>query len=161
AQLLLDFLADHGLANDRVGTRAQLEDALAKHRPRMIYWLGHARPDALYLGADKLTLPELCDLLRAIPHRRETSGGLVFLNPCTTAQAGELGSFLEAFHAARYSGLIATESLTVDTFANPFGLAVLDGFLYQGKPIGGLLSELRRGNLPLGLLYGTYCPPKL
>src|SRR5262249_48169347 len=85
----------------------------------------------------------------------------VFLNACMTAQAGDLGSFLEAFHAARYSGLIATESLTIDTFANPFGLAILDGFLYQGHPIGSLLSRLRKGNLPLGFLYGTYCPPDL
>src|SRR5262249_9648662 len=47
------------------------------------------------------------------------------------------------------------------TFANPFGLAVLDGFLYQGHSIGELLARLRRKNLPLGLLYGTYCPPNL
>ena len=160
-RLLLDFLEEHGLTENRVGTRAQLADALAERRPQMIYWLGHARPDALYLGAEKITLPELGDFLRAICNDGESSGGLVFLNACTTAQAGDLGSFLEAFHKAGYSGLIATESQTIDTFANPFGLAILDGFLYQGHPIGGLLSGLRQGNLPLGLLYGTYMAPNL
>jgi len=89
------------------------------------------------------------------------TGGLVFLNACRTAESGDLGSFLKTFHNAEFSGLIATEEQTLDSFANPFGLGVLERFFTPGTSIGGVLRELRQTHGPLGLLYGAYCPPDL
>ena len=61
------------------------------------------------------------------------TGGLVFLNACRTAESGDLGSFLKTFHNAEFSGLIATEEQTLDSFANPFGLGVLEQFFTPGN----------------------------
>ena len=153
------FLADRGLTP--VTSTAALGKALKERRPHMIYWLGHAGPDALHLGAEKLDQTALRNLLRGTKRVPGQTGGLVFLNCCRTAEPGNLGSFLKTFHAAEFSGLIATEEQTLDSFAGPFGQAFLERFLAPGTSIGGLLHEMRRSHGPLALLYGTYCPPDL
>src|SRR5262249_36955247 len=88
-------------------------------------------------------------------------GGLVFLNACRTAEAGPTTSFLEVLHDAGFGGMIGTEQQTLDEFANTLGLDFLEGFLERGQPTGPLLRPLRRQGLPLGLLYGAYCPPHI
>jgi WD40 repeat protein/tetratricopeptide (TPR) repeat protein len=156
------FLADHGFVP--VASRTALERALRERRPHVIYWLGHAEPDALHLGPEKLDQTALRNLLRNMKkreHQRDRAGGLVFLNACRTAESGELGSFLKTFHDYEFSGLIATEEQTLDSFANPFGLGVLERFFTPGTPISSVLRDLRQGQGPLGLLYGAYCPPDL
>ena len=86
---------------------------------------------------------------------------LAFLNACQTAEAGSGGSFLDVLHSFGFTGAIATERQTIDTFANEFGLAFLQGFLREGKPLGELLHGLRLQSAPLGLLYGAHCPPEI
>ena len=49
---------------------------------------------------------------------------------------------------------------TIDQFANPLGLDFLEAFLERGESVGAVLRHLR-GRVPLGLLYGTYCPPDI
>jgi hypothetical protein len=139
---------------------------LESRRPHLIYWLGHATPDYLRLGADKVTIRELHNCLsRSRSGDAEKPGGLIFLNACQTALCAEseraLGSFLQTFHDNGFSGIIATEEKTLDTLANPFGLDVLTGFLDRREPIGELVRRLRVRHAPLGLLYGTYCPPNV
>ena len=74
-----------------------------------------------------------------------TSGGLVFLNSCPTANSPDrgMGSFLNAFHDADFSGIIATEARTLDNEACPFGLEVMTAFLDQREPIGEVLTNLK------------------
>jgi hypothetical protein len=84
----------------------------------------------------------------------------VFLNAGRTAESGDLGSYQKVFHDAGFTGLIASEAEVIDTLAWSFGLDFLEGF-FDGRPAGELLWELRRRYAPLGLLYGTYCPPGL
>ena len=130
----------------------------------MIYWLGHANPSCLSLGDDEVSLDDLGDFLGdSGDSGPATSGGLVFLNACQTANSPDrgLGSFLNAFHDANFSGIIATEERTLDNVACPFGLEVMTAFLDQREPIGEVLRRLRTRYAPLGLLYGTYCPPDL
>ncbi len=144
-------------------SREQLRKALKK-RPHLIYWLGHADPTHLALGDDKVSLADLGNFLRdSGDDGLATSGGLVFLNACQTAKSPDkgLGSFLKAFHDADFSGIIATEERTLDNVACPFGLEVMRAFLDQHEPIGEVLRRLRSRYAPLGLLYGTYCPPDL
>jgi formylglycine-generating enzyme required for sulfatase activity/tetratricopeptide (TPR) repeat protein len=141
---------------------AQLEKELGAGRPDLIYWLGHADPSALYLDGESVTPKQLRRLLRADEddEDEDRNAGLVFLNACQTAEAGESGSFLETFYHLGMCGLIATEHQTIDTFASPFGLDFLDAFLTRGEAIGPVLQRLR-GRVPLGLLYGAYCPPDI
>ena len=161
---LLDFVAACERSKARVATsREQLRKALKK-RPHLIYWLGHADPTHLALGDDKVSLADLGNFLRdSGDDGLATSGGLVFLNACQTAKSPDkgLGSFLKAFHDADFSGIIATEERTLDNVACPFGLEVMRAFLDQHEPIGEVLRRLRSRYAPLGLLYGTYCPPDL
>ena len=161
---LLDFVAACEKSKARVATsREQLRKALKK-RPHLIYWLGHADPTHLALGDDKVSLADLGNFLRdSGDDGLATSGGLVFLNACQTAKSPDkgLGSFLKAFHDADFSGIIATEERTLDNVACPFGLEVMTAFLDQREPIGEVLRRLRSRYAPLGLLYGTYCPPDL
>ena len=161
---LLDFVAACEKAKARVATsREQLRKALKK-RPHLIYWLGHADPIHLALGDDRVSLADLGNFLRdSGDDGLATSGGLVFLNACQTAKSPDkgLGSFLKAFHDADFSGIIATEERTLDNVACPFGLEVMTAFLDQHEPIGEVLRRLRSRYAPLGLLYGTYCPPDL
>ncbi len=153
------FLNAQGLTP--VTSTAALAKALKQQRPHIIYWLGHADPDALHLGPEKLDQTALRNLLRNMIRVPRQTGGLVFLNACRTAESGNLGSFLKTFHNAEFSGLIATEEQTLDSFANPFGLGVLERFFTPGTSIGGVLRDLRQIHGPLGLLYGAYCPPDL
>src|SRR5262249_47477745 len=84
-------------------------------------------------------------------------------NACQTAEVPAdpaAGSFLDRLYEVRVSGVIATEQQTIDTFASPFGLDFLEAFLDEGKAVGEVLQRLRC-RVPLGLLYGTYCPPNL
>ena len=74
---------------------------------------------------------------------------LAFLNACQTAEAGSGGSFLDVLHSFGFTGAIATERQTIDNFANDFGLAFLQGFLREGKPLGELLHWLRLQSAPL------------
>jgi len=144
-----------------VTSSAELAKALKQQRPHVIYWLGHAEPDALHLGPERIDQRALRNLLRNMKRVPGQTGGLVFLNACRTAESGDLGSFLKTFHNAEFSGLIATEEQTLDSFANPFGLGVLERFFTPGTSIGGVLRDLRQTHGPLGLLYGAYCPPDL
>ena len=153
------FLDGHGLVP--VTSLDGLTEALVAQRPHIIYWLGHAKPEALYLGRDPVDQSTLRYLLNEMKREPDQSGGLVFLNCCRTAEPSDLGSFLKTFHDFDFSGLIATEEQTIDSFANPFGLEVLEQFLVPGTAIGGTLHTLRQSHGPLGLLYGAYCPPDL
>ncbi len=161
---LLTFIAACEKEKARVATsREQLRKALKK-RPHLIYWLGHADPAFLSLGDDKVSLADLGNFLRDSGEDEPSlSGGLVVLNACQTATAKGrgLGSFLKAFHDANYSGIVATEERTLDNVASPFGLELMSAFLDGHEPIGELLRRLRARYAPLGLLYGTYCPPDL
>jgi hypothetical protein len=126
----------------------------------LLYWLCHADPDALVLGRSKINAVELYRVCKRLFRRQ--SRGLVVLNACRTAEEGRESSFMEALHDAGSSGMVATEERTVTIFANHFGLAFLQAFLVEGEAIGPVLQKLRADGhplLPLGLLYGTYCPP--
>ena len=153
------FLSSQGLAP--VTSSAALAKALKQDRPHVIYWLGHADPNALHLGPERIDQTALRNVLRNMKRTPGQTGGLVFLNACRTAESGDLGSFLKTFHNAEFSGLIGTEEQTLDSFANPFGLGVLERFFMPGTSIGGILRGLRQSHGPLGLLYGAYCPPDL
>jgi hypothetical protein len=123
--------------------------------------MSHAEPAALYLDGRPIDQPKLRYLLSEMKRSPGRTSGLVFLNCCRTAESGNLGSFLQTFHDYGFSGLIATEEQTLDSFANPFGLRVLERFLTPETAIGSTLHDLRRLYAPLSLLYGTYCPPDL
>jgi hypothetical protein len=147
-----------------VESRDQLAAALADARPNLLYWLSHGEPTALRLDGEPISPQHLFDLLEAsASDDPERFPGLVFLNACQTAEAAgdaAAGSFLDRLYEVRVSGVIATEQQTIDTFASPFGLDFLEAFLDRGEPVGAVLQRLR-GRVPLGLLYGTYCPPHL
>ncbi|HMD61860.1 MAG TPA: ATP-binding protein, partial [Opitutaceae bacterium] len=128
---------------------------------RLLYWLGHATPEYLQLGDERIAPGDLRNLLRSYDDRERPEGMLAFLNACQTAEAGSGGSFLDVLHSFGFTGAIATERQTIDTFANEFGLAFLQGFLREGKPLGELLHGLRLQTAPLGLLYGAHCPPEI
>jgi WD40 repeat protein/tetratricopeptide (TPR) repeat protein len=153
------FVADRGLEAAR--SPDELADALSRRRPHLIYWLGHADRKALWLGGDSVDQPTLRYLLNEMSPGDGQVGGLVFLNCCQTAERGDVGSFLQTFHDYGFSGLIATEEHTLDSFANPFGLGILEAFLVPDTAIGVVLHGMRRGHPPLSLLYGAYCPPDL
>src|SRR5262249_2994311 len=130
-------------------------------RPDLMYRLCNAKPAALVLGDEEISQSELLAMLRGEGFDGDRRiGGLAFLNACQTAEASAMGSFLDALNDVGLSGLVATEQQTIDTFAHPFGLDFLDGFLYQGEPLGSLLHRLR-SRVPLGLLYGAYCLPHI
>jgi tetratricopeptide (TPR) repeat protein len=124
-----------------------------------MYWLCHADASGLVLGSKKISPDELFEICHRQFHRQ--SRGLVFLNACQTAEQGREGSFMEALHDAGLSGMVATEERTVNIFANHFGLDFLKAFLQDGESIGKALQRLRGRGDPLGLLYGTYCPPDI
>ena len=113
------------------------------------------------LGDERIAPGDLRNLLRSFDDRERPEGMLAFLNACQTAEAGSGGSFLDVLHSFGFTGAIATERQTIDTFANEFGLAFLQGFLREGKPLGELLHGLRLQSAPLGLLYGAHCPPEI
>jgi hypothetical protein len=159
-QKLDQFLAETGIA--RVGSMAELEQAMEEGYPQLFYYLGHATPDYLTLGNQETVTPsDLRNLLRSFDDRERPEGMLAFLNACQTAEAGQAGSFLEVLHSFGFTGAIATEQQTIDNFANELGLAFLRGFLQEGRPLGELLHELRLTMAPLGLLYGAHCPPEI
>jgi WD40 repeat protein len=153
------FLAEAGLS--AVGSMDELEAALEEGYPRLLYWLGHATPEYLQLGDERIAPGDLRNLLRSFDDRDRPEGMLAFLNGCQTAEAGSGGSFLDVLHSFGFTGAIATERQTIDTFANEFGLSFLRGFLREGRPLGELLHELRLKSAPLGLLYGAHCPPEI
>jgi len=155
-----EFLAEERLT--RVGSMRELRAALRAGYPRLLYWLGHATPEYLRLGdTEEIHPSDLRNLLSSYADRERPEGMLAFLNACQTAEAGSGGSFLDVLHSFGFTGAIATERQTIDTFANEFGLAFLQGFLREGKPLGELLHGLRLESAPLGLLYGAHCPPEI
>jgi hypothetical protein len=158
-QRLDQFLAESGLT--AVGSMEELEAALEEGYPRLLYWLGHATPEYLQLGDERIAPGDLRDLLRSFDNRERPEGMLAFLNACQTAETGSGGSFLDVLHSFGFTGAIATERQTIDTFANEFGRSFLQGFLREGKPLGELLHGLRLNSAPLGLLYGAHCPPEI
>ena len=141
-------------------SRRTLKQALKASRPDVMYWLCHADPEKLALGDDDIRLKDLDNLLNEV-RVGKTGMGLVILNACRTAESGTIGSFLKCFHDRGYCGIIATEERTLDSFANPFGLGLLKGILGREGTIASMAAALRRKSLPLGLLYGAYCPPSL
>ena len=90
----------------------------------------------------------------------EVFGGIAFLNACGTATGRQSESFLDALHPLGLSGYVVTEQSTVDTFAAPLGREFLSAFAVRGEPLGQVMRQLR-GRVPLGLIYGSYCPPVL
>ena len=145
----------------QVGSLNELEAALEAGYPRLLYWLGHAQPDYLLLGDERISPADLRHLLRTYDDRDRPEGMLAFLNACRTAERGSKDSFLHVLHRFGFTGAIVTERQTIDNFANRFGLKFLRGFLRDGKPLGTLLHELRLDAAPLGLLYGAHCPPEI
>lgn len=159
-QNLDKFVEEVGLV--RVGSLAELEEALEEGYPQLLYYLGHATPDYLTLGeGESITQSDLRNLLRSFDDRERPEGMLAFLNACQTAESGQTGSFLEVLHSFGFTGAIATEQQTIDNFANELGLSFLRGFLNEGRPLGALLHSLRLKKAPLGLLYGAHCPPEI
>jgi AAA ATPase domain len=159
-QMLDQFVTDTGIT--RVGSMAELEQAMEEGYPQLFYYLGHATPDYLTLGNHETVTPaDLRNLLRSFDDRERPEGMLAFLNACQTAEAGQTGSFLDVLHSFGFTGAIATEQQTIDNFANELGLAFLRGFLVEGRPLGELLHGLRLKMAPLGLLYGAHCPPEI
>ena len=155
-----EFLAEERLT--RVGSLRELKAALRAGYPRLLYWLGHATPEYLRLGdTEEIHPSDLRNLLSSYADRERPEGMLAFLNACQTAEAGSGGSFLDVLHSFGFTGAIATERQTIDTFANEFGLAFLRGFLREGRPLGELLHSLRLESAPLGLIYGAHCPPEI
>lgn len=142
-------------------SRQELADALQAGRPDVLYWLGHTQADpfGLVLGDDVITPDELKTLLEGDPFADAGNvfGGVAFLNACGTAYGDKSSSFLEVLHPLGLSGYIATEQVTVDTFAAPLGREFLSAFVVRGEPLGRVMRQLR-GQVPLGLLYGSYCP---
>jgi tetratricopeptide (TPR) repeat protein len=153
------FLAEKGLT--MITSMEELEVALEEGYPRLLYWLGHANPDYLQLGPNRIAPGDLRNLLRSFDDRERPEGMLAFLNCCQTAEAGQVGSFLDVLHSFGFTGAIATEQQTIDNFACEIGLAFLKGFLNEGRPLGELLHGLRLSMAPLGLLYGAHCPPEI
>lgn len=153
------FLAEAGLT--AVGSLDELEAALEEGYPRLLYWLGHATPEYLMLGDKRIAPGDLRNLLRSFDDRERPEGMLAFLNANQTAEAGQTGSFLDVLHSCGFTGAIAAEGPTIDNFANGFGLDFLEGFLHQGRSLGELLHGLRVASVPLGLIYGAYCPPDI
>lgn len=145
-------------------SRADLAAALGGGRPDLLYWLGHTQTDpfGLVLGEDVITPDDLRALLESDPFAEagEVFGGVAFLNACGTAQAAPSGSFQDALHPLGLSGLIATEQTTIDTFAAPLGREFLRAFAVGGEELGAVMRAMR-GRVPLGLIYGSYCPPVL
>lgn len=170
-QLRLKNFADrHSLSF--IGNKSDLATAMAGGRADLMYWLGHATPEALYLGDGDDSRITPTDLTKLLEGDDDRVGGLIFLNACRTAEATQsAGSYLKAVFGLKMSGLIATEHQTIDTFACPFGVDFLEAVLDRGEPVGLALQRLRQ-RVPedlrvyphiilLGLLYGTYCPPEL
>ncbi len=156
---LAAFLDETGLTV--ANSLEELEVALEEGYPRLLYWLGHANPEYLQLGQERIAPSDLRNLLRSFDDRERPEGMLAFLNCCQTAEAGQGGSFLDVLHSFGFTGAIATEQQTIDTFANTIGLSFLRGFLQEGKPIGELMHGLRLSMAPLGLLYGAHCPAEI
>ena len=83
------FLAETGLTT--VGSMDELEAALEEGYPRLLYWLGHATPEYLQLGDERIAPSDLRNLLRSFDDRERPEGMLAFLNACQTAEAGQAG----------------------------------------------------------------------
>src|SRR5262249_12816462 len=131
-----------------------LPKALGEQCPDLMYWLCHADPSALVLGEEDVTPDDLVEICA------EQFTGLVVLNARRAAEHAREGSVFDALYDLRSRGLVATEEQTVNIFANQLGLDFLERFLDGGERLGPLLRDLRR-RVPLGLLYGAYCPPDL
>ena len=153
-QRLIDFATKHRY--EVVNTKDELQKAIKSQRPDVLYWLSHASADALLLSGELISPRDLRKLLQQDAGKK--LGGLAFLNACQTAETGKMGSFFEAFHYVGFAGMIGTEQRTVDQFANVLGLDFMEAFLERGEAVGSTLRTLRC-RVPLGLLYGTYCPP--
>jgi WD40 repeat protein len=151
------LVAKHGMPV--VESKSSLVEVLRQGRPDLIYWLCHADPTALILGDEPIGPNDLLDMLRG-DDDEDRLGGIAFLNACQTAESSADGCFLDALQEVGLSGIIATEQQTVDTFANPLGIDFLEAFLERGEAIGTLMQGLR-ARVPLGLLYGSYCPPNI
>jgi WD40 repeat protein len=157
-----EFLAARKI--DKVETLERLKRVLRQGQPRLLYWLGHARPEFLRLGEREVITPRaLEDLLIRSAEGDQSQGILVFLNACQTGESGqEEGSFPRVLKELDFCrGAILTERQTIDNFANGFGLDFLEGFLDRGESVGDLLHRLRLDHAPLGLIYGAYCPPEI
>lgn len=151
-----DFVSSRGL--NIVRNKDALRDAIDEQRPDIIYWLSHAEPAALVLDSETVTPSELYRWLTD-DEEDDGFGGIAFLNGCQTAERSS-DSFVDAFNEVGFSGIVGTEHQTIDTFASPFGMDFLESFLDKGEPIGKILHRLRK-KVPLGLLYGAYCPPEI
>ena len=142
------FLAEAGLT--AVGSMDELEAALEEGYPRLLYWLGHATPEYLLLGDERIAPGDLRNLLRSFDDRERPEGMLAFLNACQTAEAGSGGSFLDVLHSFGFTGAIATERQTIDTFANEFGLDVPAGVPARGQAAGRAAARAAAAIGPAG-----------
>jgi hypothetical protein len=139
---------------------AELDRAVRAGRPDFMYFFCHGSTGALYLDGEVITPLMLFDMLSRAGGE-EQFGGVVFLNTCDTALAGESTSFLSVFHELGVSGVVGADSPVISTIAAPLGLDFLEGFLYAGEPIGPLVQRLRLHYAPSSLAYVTSCPPNV
>ena len=152
---LRQFAAENGLTF--VDCLEDLKRELAHERPDLLYWTSHAEPAALVLDNDEISANQLLHLLS----KPGVLSGLAFLNCCGTAVENDTGSFFDTLRNVGFSGLIGTEQITPSTSASQMGLRFLRAFLLDGEPAAETLRRLRRQAAPLGLVYGTFCPPLL
>ncbi|MBI1322238.1 AAA family ATPase [bacterium] len=142
--------------------KQELSDHLNTYgRPDILYWLSHAAPEELKLGDDLLKMQDVRDLFDDVPLKAK-KGTIAFFNGCRTAIEAKEGSFLRSFtDRDLFVGVIGTENETINVYAYKIGLDFLKRFVVEGAHAGPLLRDIRCNTLPLGLLYGSYCPSRV
>jgi hypothetical protein len=60
-----------------IQTVAELKAAFKEGRPDFLYWCGHASPDALYLDNERISIPDLRNILRFMKPKRASAGARV------------------------------------------------------------------------------------
>jgi hypothetical protein len=172
---LKKFYADRGVAPCRTFEEVERRLAPGQGRAHVLYWMGHADRNGLLLGGGYVTPGHLSDLLKREDRDEgeQAFPGLLFFNTCQSLTIAPAAkgmtvplSFTDVVHARNLSGCIGTEAVTVDVFANRFGLEFLETFLFRDPPadaedggVGAVLQRLRE--VPLGLLYAAHCPARL
>jgi WD40 repeat protein len=133
--------------------------AIQDNKPDILYLFCQSVSGGLRLGDAVLTAAELEELLRGQEGELPWNSRLVFVNACRGD--GAWAPVAASFQALGLGGLILPEAPPAGELASAFGLDFLAGFLYQGRPVGVLLQQLRQRTAPAGLLYTTVCPPWL
>ena len=128
----------------------------------MIYWLGHAEPDALHLGPERIDQTALRNVLRNMkrssrPDRRprlpERLPDRRVGRPRVVSQDVPQRRVQRADRHRGADARLVRQSRS--------GWACWSDSSRPGTSIGSILRGLRQSHGPLGLLYGAYCPPDL